>query len=158
MTIFVLIPELLAAGIGTIAFSVLFHVAPRHFPYCGLVGSIGWLVYRLVAFRFHSAVLATFVATLILTVCARWFSTLRHTPTLIFLVSGIFPLVPGAAIYNTAYHIFMDEGAQATEAATTTLKLAVAIALGILSAYSLPGRMFGWQHNAEPRNTDEFIH
>ena len=148
-----LIWEVLAAAAGTVAFSVLFQASPRHFPYCGLVGAIGWLVYRLVGLWTASPVLATFVATLVLTACSRWFSTLRRTPTLLFLVCGIFTLVPGAAIYNTAYHIFMDHPLQASEAASTTLKLAVAIALGILAAYSLPDRLFGWKRNVDTRDS-----
>lgn len=143
-----LILEVLVAAVGTVAFSVLFQVTPRHFGYCGLVGGVGWLVYRLVDCAWGSSLLATFLATLVLTACSRWFSTLRRTPTIIFLVCGIFTLVPGAAIYNTAYYIFMDQAAQAAEAAATTLKIAVAIALGILAAYSLPARLFGWRRSA----------
>lgn len=139
-----LLLELAAAAIGTVAFSVLFRVNVRHFPYCALVGAVGWLVYRLAQQRLGSDVLATFLATFTLSACARWFSTLRRTPTLVFLVSGIFTLVPGAAIYNTAYYVFLDLGVQASAAGGETLKLAGAIALGILAAYSLPGRLFGW--------------
>ena len=140
-----LLLELLAAAIGTVAFSVLFRVNPRHFPFCALVGAVGWLVYRLTQYWWGSDILATFLATLTLSACSRWFSTLRRTPTLVFLVSGIFTLVPGAAIYNTAYYVFMDLSVQASAAGAETLKLAGAIALGILVAYSLPRRLFGWR-------------
>ena len=58
-----LLLELIAAAVGTVGFSVLFQVSPRHFPYCGLVGSIGWLVYRLVQWWPGSTALATFLAT-----------------------------------------------------------------------------------------------
>lgn len=142
-----LLLEVLVAAVGTIAFSVLFQVNPRHHFFCGLVGGIGWLVYRLVTEASGSAILATFVATLVLTACSRWFSTLRHTPTIVFLVCGIFTLVPGAAIYYSAYYLFLDEGAEMAYYAGMTLKLAVAIALGILVAYSLPARLFGWRRS-----------
>ncbi len=143
-----LLVEVLVAAVGTIAFSVLFQVNPRHHFFCGLVGGIGWLVYRLVTEASGSAILATFVATLVLTACSRWFSTLRHTPTIVFLVCGIFTLVPGAAIYYSAYYLFLDEGAEMAYYAGMTLKLAVAIALGILVAYSLPAKLFGWRRSA----------
>ena len=143
-----LLVEVLVAAVGTIAFSVLFQVNPRHHFFCGLVGGIGWLVYRLATEASGSAILATFVATLVLTACSRWFSTLRHTPTIVFLVCGIFTLVPGAAIYYSAYYLFLDEGAEMAYYAGMTLKLAVAIALGILVAYSLPAKLFGWRRSA----------
>ena len=140
--------EVLIAAVGTIAFSILFQVNPRHHFFCGLVGGIGWLVYRLVTDASGSAIFATFVATLVLTACCRWFSTLRHTPTIVFLVCGIFTLVPGAAIYYSAYYLFLNEGAETAYYAGMTLKLGAAIALGILVAYSLPARLFGWRRNA----------
>lgn len=150
-----LLLELIAAAVGTVGFSILFQVSPRHFPYCGLVGSIGWLVYRLVQWGSGSTALATFLATLILTACARWFSTLRRTPTLVFLLSGIFTLVPGAYIYYTAYYIFMGAPDQAAASATTTLMFAAAIALGILVGYSLPGRLFGWRRDVNPQDGND---
>lgn len=140
--------EVLVAAVGTIAFSVLFQVNPRHHFFCGLVGGIGWLVYCLVTDASGSPVFATFVATLVLTACSRWFSTLRHTPTIVFLVCGIFTLVPGAAIYYSAYYLFLNEGVETAYYAGMTLKLAVAIALGILVAYSLPAKLFGWRRSA----------
>lgn len=147
--------ELVAAAVGTVGFSILFQVAPRHFPFCGLVGAIGWLVYRLVQWSSDSTPLATFLATLVLTACARWFSTLRRTPTLVFLLSGIFTLVPGAYIYYTAYYIFMNQPDEAVAQAYTTLMFAVAIALGILVGYSLPARLFGWRRNVNPQDGND---
>lgn len=144
-----LLIEVLVAAVGTIAFSVLFQVNPKHHFFCGLVGGIGWLIYRLVTLATGSPILATFVATLVLGACSRWFSTLRRTPTIVFLVCGIFTLVPGAAIYYCAYHLFLNEGAETAYYAGMTLKLAVAIALGILVAYSLPARLFGWHRDAD---------
>lgn len=148
MSLDTLFLEVLAAAVGTVAFSVLFQVNPRHHFFCGLTGGIGWLIYRLVTLATSSPILATFVATLVLGACSRWFSTLRRTPTIIFLVCGIFTLVPGAAIYYCAYHLFLNEGAETAYYAGMTLKLAVAIALGILAAYSLPARLFGWHRSA----------
>ena len=37
--------QVLAAFGGTVGFSLLFGVPVRYYPYCGLIGGIGWLVY-----------------------------------------------------------------------------------------------------------------
>lgn len=143
-----LIIEVLAAAIGSAAFSVLFQVRPKHYLFCGIAGGLGWLVYRVLTNISGSSVLATFAAALILTLCCRWFARLRKAPALIFLLCGIFPLVPGAAIYYAAYNLFLSKGVEAAYYAILTLKLGVAIALGIVIAYSLPPKLFGWTHNA----------
>ena len=40
-----LVLQVLAAGAGTVGFSLLFGVPALYYPYCGLIGGIGWLVY-----------------------------------------------------------------------------------------------------------------
>lgn len=65
------------------------------------------------------------------------------------LVCGIFPLVPGAAIYYTAYNFFMGQEALALQYGMDTIKMAIAIGLGIGAAYSLPGHLFGWKREIE---------
>ena len=59
-----------------------------------------------------------------------------------FLISGIFPLVPGAGIYYTGYNVFMSDNAQALDKGMETIKIAVAIALGIGIVLSLPAFFF----------------
>ena len=98
-----LLIEVLAAAIGTAAFSVLFQVRPKHYVFCALAGGIAWFAYRVITALSGSVFLATFLSALILTLCCRWFATLRHAPTLVFLLCGIFPLVPGSAIYYAAF-------------------------------------------------------
>lgn len=143
--------ETLISSIGTAAFSVLFQVRPKHYAVCGLVGGLSWLMYRITTLYSHSTILATFVAALVVTLCSRWFATLRRTPTVIFLVCGILPLVPGSAIYYSAYYMFWERGVQSASYAGLTLKLGIAIALGILLAYSIPEKLFGW-HYVPPKS------
>ena len=81
--------------------------------------------------------------------CERGFAIQRKAPTILFLVCGIFPLVPGAAIYYTAYNFFMGQEALALQYGMDTIKMAIAIGLGIGAAYSLPGHLFGWKREIE---------
>ena len=37
--------QILAAGIGTVAFGALIGVPSKYYPYCGLIGASGWAVY-----------------------------------------------------------------------------------------------------------------
>lgn len=139
-----MILQTLMAFLGTISFSILFNVPRKHYIFCGLTGGLGWLVYLITLKTSSSEFIATFVATVVLTCVSRMLSVLRKTPTTMFLICGIFTLVPGAGIYYTAYHFFINDAVQAWAKGGETIKLALSISLGIASAFSLPASLFGW--------------
>ena len=56
----------------------------------------------------------------------------------VFLLSGIFPLVPGAGIYYTAYYFIQGSNALALAHGISTFKIAVALAVGISLVLSIP--------------------
>ena len=132
----------LAAFVGTIAFAVLFHVPRQQYLWAGVTGCLGWLCYLLMNRLTVSTVIASFVATLLLTAVSRFFAVWRRTPITIFLVCGIFPLVPGEGIYYTAYYFMMGDTAAAGDWGTQALKIAIAISLGIVVILSLPQKLF----------------
>lgn len=134
--------QVAVAFVSTIAFAVIFHAPKKELLYTGLTGGAGWLVY-LLAQAFGSGVVASsFLATLALAWLSRAFSFARKTPVTVFLICGIFPLVPGAGIYYTGYNFFMGNDALALEKGLETIKIAVAIALGTGIVQSLPPFLF----------------
>lgn len=106
-----LIFEFLTAFVGTIAFALLFQVPKEYYVNCGLAGGCGWICYKLLLAGcglFGS----TFFATVLVVFLSRLSAVRRHCPVTIFLVAGIFPLVPGAGIYWTAYYVVTDPAGQ----------------------------------------------
>lgn len=134
--------EIAAAVVGTVSFSLLFGVPTRYYPYCGLIGGIGWLVYSLLALKGCSAPAASFFATVMVILLSRAFAVREQCPVTIFLISGIFPLVPGAGIYWTTYYIVINKLDLALQTGFTSLKIAVAIVMGIVFVFELPQRIF----------------
>jgi uncharacterized membrane protein YjjB (DUF3815 family) len=132
--------QVLVAFISTIAFAVIFHAPKKELFYTGLTGGAGWLVYLLAQGLGSGTVAASFLATLALAWLSRVFSFARRAP--VFLICGIFPLVPGAGIYYTGYNFFMGNDAMALEKGLETIKIAVAIALGTGIVQSLPPFLF----------------
>lgn len=102
--------QLLAACVGTAAFSALFGVPKKYWLDCGICGAVGWGVYLAVMAAYQTPIIGTFAASAVLTMLSRCLAVQRKAPTLLFLVCGIFPLVPGAAIYYTAYNFFYGAG------------------------------------------------
>ena len=66
----------------------------------------------------------------------------ERCPVTIFMVAGLFPLVPGAGIYWAIYELVMDNPAAASGRGTEALTDAVAIVLGIIIVFELPQKWF----------------
>ena len=136
--------------IATISFGITFQMPRRHYLACGLTGAVGWMVYIFGVELFAlSPAIATLVATLPLTGCARFFAIRHKAPVTIFLLPGIFPLVPGAGIYYTAYYFLQVSSGKTSPCpwgeqelfaskGGETFKVALALALGIALVCSLP--------------------
>ena len=137
-----IILQTIVAFFATVSFAVLFQVPRHQYFWSGITGSLGWLCYLLVNQGYDSVVIASFAATLALTAVSRFFAVWRKTPITIFLICGIFPLVPGAGIYYTAYYFIIGDNAMAAAKGTETLKIAVAITLGIVIILSIPQKIF----------------
>ncbi len=141
--------NLVVSYFATIAFSGMFNVPKEQYIYCGICGSIGWSVYRMLLTAEHSAVISSFFATLVLTFVCRIFAVVRKMPITVFLIAGIFPLVPGAGIYFTAYYFIVDDNVQAFIKGLETVKIAMAISLGIVFIFALPQSWFHFLGKSE---------
>lgn len=136
-----MITQVLAAIISTIAFSVLFGVPKQYYPYCGMIGGAGWLIYCLLD-PWCSSPEGTLLATGVVVLLSRLFAVHMKCPVTIFLIAGIIPLVPGAGVYWTAYYIVTNQMELAADTGFTALKVAVAIVLGIVFIFQVPGQVF----------------
>lgn len=138
-----MIVQVLAAAIGTVAFSVLFGVPRQYYIYCGLVGGAGfWLYLILTAYTGCTAPEATLFAASLVVLLSRFLAVWERCPATVFLTTGIFPLVPGAGIYWTAYYLVMDRPADAAANGFAAVKAAFAIVLGIVLVFEVPDRFF----------------
>ena len=133
--------ETLAAGIGTAAFSLVFHVPPRYFLRCGVTGGLSWMVY-LAASHLMGALPAIFVATVTVVFFSRFSAVQLRCPVTIFLIPGIFPLVPGLAVYRTAIALVAGDMAHVRSAGATALQTAVVMVLAIRLGLELPSGLF----------------
>ena len=133
--------NIICAFVGTVAFSHLFNVPTKHYAYCGLVGTLGYICYCILDLR-ASTTFATFVATMVVVLGSRIFAVVRKCPITVFLISGIFPLVPGFSVYNTAYYFITNNLDESLVWGINSLKIAFAIVLGIVFIVSIPRQFF----------------
>lgn len=138
-----MIGQILAAALGTVAFSVLFSVPRKYYIYCGVVGGAGWFLYVvLTTYTACTATEATFFATVLVILLSRFLAVWEHCPVTVFLTTGIFPLVPGAGIYWTSYYLVTNQLHEASRSGMAAAKAAVAIVLGIVIVFEVPNRVF----------------
>lgn len=132
-----LVIAFLLAGAATISFAIILGVPKREYLSCGLVGAVGWVAYVFLTEAGQSPALATLIAAIPLTALARFFAIRHKAPVTVFLVSGIFALVPGAGIYYTAYYFIMGDPMFSAKG-IETLKVALALALGMTIVLGMP--------------------
>ena len=133
--------QLVAAFLGTVSFAALFGVPRKYYFDTGFCGTMGWLLYLILSrYTAMSPVEVLFCATVLVASIALLQSKARKCPITVFLISGIFPLVPGAGIFWTSYNIVSNQLPDAFQTGFAALKATVAIAFGILAVMELNGK------------------
>lgn len=119
--------------IATTAFAILFGVPRRHYLPAGLVGMAGWIVY-LIMMRYLNAgpFAANFLAATVVAFLSRYFARIRRCPRTVFLICGIFPLIPGGGVFWSAYYIASGQLSAALSAGFLAVEVTIAIVLGII--------------------------
>ena len=130
---FSMLVQFVVAMIATISFGITFQVGRRHYWTCGFVGAVGWTIYiACTALGGMTAPMATLIATLPLAALSRFFAIRHKAPITVFLLTGIFPLVPGAGIYYTMSIGLSGAVQEALQKGLETAGIAGSLAVGIL--------------------------
>lgn len=134
--------QFFVAAIATVTFAVLFSAPKNELLFCGFSGGFAWLIYYVMMQADYGAVISSGVATFLLTVFARLFAVMRKHPVTIYLLTGIFPLVPGAGIFYTAYHLFHSDMVMSSAKGVETFEISGAIVIGIIFGFAIPQSIF----------------
>ena len=130
-----------AAFLETVGLCILFHAPVKQYAVCGLTGVLGWIVYDITGLWVSDTV-AAFFAALIIALAARFFAVWRKVPSNMFIISGIFPVIPGLGIYNMIYELMNGSGSAALSIGLDTFKVIIAMVLGIVGAFIIPNEVF----------------
>ena len=150
--------QVLSAFLGVFSFASLFHAPRRSCLACAVCGAVAWGCYLRAAPM--GLLLATTLAAIVLTLLSRMLSIALKMPSTVFIVTGIFPLVPGAGIYHTAYALVSRNMEAFTLRGMQTRALAGAIALGILIGMGFPKLLveLGGRAMAKPLSSHRQAH
>jgi len=139
--------QVLGSFVGTLGFAVLFGVPAKNYIQTAVVAAIGWLVYiALSKYSMLGVVPSTFLATVVVVFMARLFAVWFKTIETLFLITGIFPMIPGGGIFWTVFFLASSRLGMALKSGFVALEITAAIVLGIMVVSTLPHRFFHF-HN-----------
>ena len=123
--------QVIGAYIATITAAITVE-APKSLIFkTGIPGAAGYVVYLLVIDHF-GPIVATLCASLLISILGQ-----AKSPVTIFYIPAFFPLVPGSAMYHTAFHFINNDIEKAALSFVQAILIAGAIALGIYLVDSL---------------------
>ena len=135
--------QTLAAFIGTFAFAILFGVPRQQYATCGIIGAIGWAAFLIMT---RAGIAGTMVSitfsTVLICLMSRMVAVWDKCPSTVYLLCGIFPLVPGAGIFWFTYYLVAEKFRLSMTTGFNAGMAAIAIVLGIILAMEFPLRWF----------------
>ena len=124
--------QVIASYIAIATFLVVLNVQKKMLIPGGLLGMLVWLIYLLLL-EPTNVLIATFFAAIIGSCVSQIMSIWLKTPSVIFSLATLAPLVPGYLAYMSTTYFVSGEYAQALTNITTVLTLALVIPIGMAS-------------------------
>lgn len=135
--------QTLAAFIGTFAFAILFGVPRQQYATCGIIGAIGWAAFLIMTRAGIAGTMVSItVSTVLICLMSRIVAVWDKCPSTVYLLCGIFPLVPGAGIFWFTYYLVAEKFRLSMTTGFNAGMAAIAIVLGIILAMEFPQRWF----------------
>jgi uncharacterized membrane protein YjjB (DUF3815 family) len=124
--------DIVLAFLGSYCPAILFNIERKNLIWAGLCGAAGWTAYKSILLLTESEIFAVFIAAMVISLMSEVMAKLLKTPSTVFYIPSLFPIVPGISAYNTVLYIIDKKIIEATYKGLETLGSAGAIAFGIL--------------------------
>ena len=131
-----IIKQTLIATCSVLLIAIVLDAPKKSLPYAAFTGGIGWLVYLLFKFNNH-IVFSTFVAAGVIALLSHVFSRSFKTPTTVFLISALYPFVPGTSVYRAVYALIANDTVAFRVNAVESILISGAIATAVFTIDSL---------------------
>lgn len=128
--------QLATAFVGSLGFSILFHIRGGKLPVAALGGLLCWGFYLLVG-RTLPVLVASLLAGCFAAAYGELMARLFRAPATLFVTPAVIPLVPGGSLYNFMYRVLSGDVAGAAPYGYETVNVALGVAIGIAVVTSL---------------------
>ena len=124
--------QIIAAVIGSMGFTMVFHLGRRRLITAAFGGFLSRISY-LILFYFTSSVFtSTFCAAIFVCIYAEIMARIKKAPANIFLIPSIIPLLPGSDLYYTMTAVLSHNMIPFQEKGLETLAAILGITVGIV--------------------------
>ncbi|HFI0671332.1 TPA: threonine/serine exporter family protein [Streptococcus suis] len=132
MNILYFILQAIASYIAIVAFLIVLNVQKQLLIPGGILGMCVWLLYLLLLGP-TNVIVATLIAAIVGSCISQILSILYKTPSVIFSLAILAPLVPGYRAYLATTQFVSENYKEALVNTTTVLMLALVIPIGMTS-------------------------
>lgn len=129
--------EFILAFFGSVCAGSIFNVRGYKLVFTGLSGVAGWMVYIWLMTISDHSVISIFAGAIAVGIYSESAARILKTPSTVFSIPGIFPIVPGIAAYEAIQYMTLNDLNSAGGKLVETLTGACAIAFGILLVTAL---------------------
>lgn len=124
--------EVLSATVGTLGFAIVFNIRGKKIFFAAFGGLLSWVLYLTLGLVLEDETLRYLIVSVTISVYAEILARLLKTPTTVFSIISLIPLIPGSSLYYTMTGAFSGDGASFMTNGIQTLKLAAALSVGIV--------------------------
>lgn len=128
--------QIISGFVGTVGFAIIVNIRGKRFLFTALGGLGAWALYLLLGLVLPGEPIRYFLVALVICIYSEIMARVLKTPISTFLTTSLISLVPGGSLYYTMSHALMGDYSSFFTRGIHTLKLASALALGIIVAMS----------------------
>lgn len=143
--------QCIAAFVGCYGFTFLFNIHGFGGLLCALGGCLTWGVYCVSSLLGFNHILCYFCAALMAAGYAETMARIRKYPAISYLVTSIFPLIPGAGIYYTTNYLVIGDLKSFASQGKYTIAIAGVIAVGILLVSTIVHFITEWKQHKQKK-------
>lgn len=128
--------QLITAFLGTLGFAVLYNLKDYKILFAAFGGLCAWAIYLFLGIWFDNDPLKYYIVALLAGIYSEFLARIQKTPATTYMVLTLIPLIPGGMLYETMNYALKNSWDTFFSTAIETIKLAGALALGIITVTS----------------------
>ena len=133
----------IAAGlIGSLCFGILFNMRGKRLIAAAVGGLLSWGLFVVLSHFVSSEPINYFIVAAVVSLYSEIMARALKTPAAPVVTTSLIPLIPGGSLYYTMASAFESNYTTFLEKAVSTLKLACALALGIIVVTAISQFLF----------------
>ncbi len=149
------IMQIFAAFIGSFGFAILYNIRGKKLAFAALGGFLSWSLFLILEFMIESEPIRYFIVSATTTLYSEIMARVLKTPTTTFITTALIPLIPGGSLYYTMANAFEGNLESFLLNGIVTLKLAMALALGVVVVTALVKLIYTWNNKKNNKRLDK---